>query len=98
MKRKAKRRNSIKLPIKLGNLTGFGYQVPPDFASVVIYFNQKRMPIEALPFYRFYCNSNWLTSKGSPIRNWKVLATDWIFNVRQELKLSERLMANCAFW
>jgi len=97
MKRKAKRRSGSKLPIKFGNLTGFGYQVPPDFALVVIYFNQKRMTYEALAFYQCYCNANWLTSKGSRIRNWKVLATDWIFNVRQELKLSERLIANCVF-
>ncbi len=98
MKRKAKRRSDSKLPMKFGNLTGFGYQVPPDFGSVIIYFNQKGMIAEALAFYKHYSNSNWLTQKGSRIKNWKVLATDWIFNVRQELKLTERLTANCVFW
>ena len=73
---------------------GYGYQIPPEYDLVAIYFDQKDQAGQARPFYDHYEEAYWLTPKGSRIRNWKVLATDWIYNYMQENKLRQRLATN----
>jgi hypothetical protein len=73
---------------------GFGFEMPPDRSLVDIYFDQKGLEEQSAIFYEFYCETNWRSPKGTPFRNWKVLATDWIFNYEQELKLKKRIQAN----
>jgi hypothetical protein len=73
---------------------GFGFEMPPDRELVEIYFDQKDMEDQAGPFYNFYDDTDWRSASGTPLRNWKVLAADWIFNYRQQLKLEQRLRTN----
>src|SRR5258708_621372 len=101
MKRKAKRHSkkqprqpliNSKQPADLKQ--GYGYQMPPALECVLIYFDQKELTSQARTFYDHYEEAYWLTPKGTRIRNWKVLATDWIYNHIQENKLHQRLATN----
>lgn len=96
-KRKAKRLKEIvsSQAIKiLPSKKGFGYEMPPEKVVVEIYFDQKGFLPQADPFFSFYDQSNWSSAKGTPYRNWKLLASDWIFNYQQDLKLEKRLQSN----
>ncbi|SDE01547.1 hypothetical protein SAMN05216464_103343 [Mucilaginibacter pineti] len=99
-KRKAKRfkakirAQAVKL---LPSTKGFGYEMPPEKILVEIYFDQKGYPAQARDFYQFYDQANWSSPKGTPFRNWKLLASDWLFNYQQELKLAKRLRTNGLF-
>jgi len=76
------------------NKKGFGTELPPQKELVDIYFDQKGFSGQAEPFYLFYEQANWSSPKGTPYRNWKLLATDWIFDYEQELKLRKRQRQN----
>lgn len=98
MKRRARRitppsKNRSKIRKLKTRIRQFGYgdEVPPDPSFVAIYFDQQQQPNEAERFYQCYEKLDWRTVTGKPIRNWKVLASDWIFDRRQEEKRSERL-------
>lgn len=91
-KRKAKRTTKPPKPAK--NKLGFGYEMPPDRTLVRIYFDQKGLSDQALLFYQHYEEAFWRSPKGTPYRNWKVLASDWIFNYQQEQKLRRRQIVN----
>jgi hypothetical protein len=69
---------------------GFGFNVPPEPEFVSIYFDQQGQPDEAERFYRYYQKEQWKTITGTKIRNWKVLAADWIFERRQAQKWTLR--------
>jgi hypothetical protein len=45
-------------------------------------------------FYKHYDDDYWQSPNGTPYRNWKVLATDWIFNHQQDAKLRQRQIEN----
>jgi hypothetical protein len=63
------------------NDQGMGYHVPPMIEHVAIYFLQLNMALtDVQEFYQHYENRHWKTITGRPQRNWKVLATDWIYN------------------
>jgi hypothetical protein len=97
IKRKAKRIHAKQLqPSKpaVQVKQGFGCEMPPPYALVEIYFDQKGMAAQAGIFYRFYEAANWSSPKGTAFRNWKVLATDWIYNFLQEVKLYKRRKEN----
>jgi len=97
LKRKAKR---IKEKVRakamklLPSATGFGYEMPPEKLAVDIYFDQKGFPDQANSFFNFYEQANWSSPKGTPYRNWKLLASDWLFNYQQESKLAKRRRDN----
>lgn len=94
-KRKRRRRILLEEPVhKVSDQDGFGYQVPPNVDSVFIYFNQKGYAEVAGNFYQHFHNLGWLTKTGSPIKNWKVLASDWIFDYSQSVKLAQRKLEN----
>lgn len=86
--RKTSKNNSA---VKINKPLGYGTEVPPHPEFVAIYFDQQQMPEEGERFYRHYEKLNWETVTGKPIRNWKVLAADWIFDRRQEQKRAARL-------
>lgn len=95
MKRKAKRISPAKFQLlndsaknSQKEIKGFGYQVPPDIDSVSIYFDQKGFLNMAEMFFRNFQAQRWKTKTGKKISNWKVLATDWIFDYRQSAKLA----------
>ena len=62
---------------------GLGVQMPPLPEHVRIYFLQKGESVnKAEDFLLFYEKRYWLTIRGRPIRNWKTLACNWIWNRR----------------
>jgi hypothetical protein len=96
MRKRRARRLSVESSGKIhqSEKAGFGFEMPPDLDSVSIYFNQKGQAHEAERFYHYFQKCEWKTSSGTPIRNWKVAATDWIYEYMQELKLAERKLSN----
>jgi len=96
-KRKAKRfmprPEKEKKPVR-SSQQGFGREMPPDYILVEIYFDQKEAPLQAAPFFRWYESINWTGPRGASYKNWKVLASDWIFNYQQQIKLQKRLKSN----
>ena len=96
-KRKAKRIPAELRPVPKPepiHQKGFGTEMPPQKCLVEIYFDQKGIVSQAEEFYDCYEQANWSSPKGTPYRNWKLLAVDWIFNYVQEQKLKRRLREN----
>lgn len=97
LKRKAKR-----LPVEASpgskpepiHQKGYGTEMPPQKRLVEIYFEQKELTGQVEQFYNFYEQANWSSPKGTPYRNWKLLAGEWIYNFEQEKKLRKRLREN----
>ena len=87
---KAKAQPVSNRPVK----KGFGYEMPPERLVVTIYFDQKGLPDQAGVFYEHYEQANWSSPKGTPYRNWKLLAGEWIYNYEQALRLQRRLRTN----
>jgi hypothetical protein len=73
---------------------GFGTEMPPQKYLIEIYFDQKELISQADIFFDYYEKANWCSPKGTPYRNWKLLAGDWIFNYQQEKKLKKRQLEN----
>lgn len=62
---------------------GMGWAVPPLFAHVEIYFLHKGCSTaDAETFFQYYEGRNWKGVKGKPIRNWKTLVADWIWQMK----------------
>ncbi|GAB3916956.1 hypothetical protein [Mucilaginibacter boryungensis] len=93
-KRKAKRVSAERRKPELILQKGFGTEMPPQKILVEIYFDQKDHSSEAAAFYAHYEKANWSSPKGTPYRNWKLLAGEWIFNYEQEQKLCKRQREN----
>jgi len=92
-RRRAKRKPGKNIGITFEG--GMGYQMPPDMSCILIYFQQKDQPdSEADLFYAHYQKLKWKTATGKPFRNWKVLATDWIYERRQAKELRQRVWVN----
>lgn len=102
MKRKARRINTSKLkngPETVDDADVFhrsnGFNIPPDDMIVKIYFDQKDVGHIADDFIKTYKKNNWKTASGKKISNWKVLASDWIFNYQQSKKFALRTSKFC---
>jgi hypothetical protein len=93
-KRKAKRIPEERRRPEVISQKGFGTEMPPQRELVAIYFDQKGFATLAGVFYQFFEQADWRSPKGTPYRNWKLLAVDWIFNYEQELKLRRRQRQN----
>lgn len=96
-KRKAKRIPAERMPPpKPEPVTqkGFGTEMPPQKRLVEIYFDQKGLTGQSGAFFSFYEKTRWCSMRGTPYRNWKLLAGEWIFNYMQEQKLRRRLREN----
>ncbi|MGX5690252.1 hypothetical protein [Arcticibacter tournemirensis] len=76
------------------NYSGYGYEVPPPLETVYIYFNQKAHSSIAESFFKYFENRGWKSTSGIYLKNWKVAASNWIFEHEQSLKLIERIKAN----
>lgn len=94
-KRKAKR--IAVLPGPSIKKRGFGHEMPPEAAAVHIYFDEQGFGAEAEKFFEQHERESWRSKHGTPLRNWKVLAADWIFNCKQALKLEARITVNRSF-
>ncbi|QQL50172.1 hypothetical protein [Mucilaginibacter ginkgonis] len=96
VKREAKRISScIKIP-RIGNsaslseklISGFGYSIPPLLEHVTMYFLEKGSSIlEIDRFLSCYQRTNWHTKRGYKIKDWKVVANEWIYNNRPSRSL-----------
>jgi hypothetical protein len=63
---------------------GLGVEIPPPKEFVRIYFIQKGLNEEQADyFYLKHELIGWSDSKGNPIRNWKTLASEWIWMMKQ---------------
>ena len=94
-KRKARRIVTLQKPLTNDSeSTGFGYHIPPNLENVMIYFSQKCESELADNFFNHFQKCEWKSPTGAPIRNWKVAATDWIYDHRQYLKLVQRKLEN----
>jgi hypothetical protein len=63
---------------------GLGRKVPPFREFVRIYFLQKGLYEEQADyFYLKYELVGWSDGKGNPVRNWKTLASEWIWMMKQ---------------
>lgn len=63
--------------------SGLGKDLPPLPAHVEIYFLQKGLSnSDALRFFDHFERLGWKDTYGKPLRNWKTLACDWIWEMR----------------
>lgn len=94
-KRKAKRRLIVaneteNIALKAKPLqAGFGYEMPPEFDLILIYFDQKSESKLAMEFYSEQERCGWKTIKGAQIKNWKVAAMEWLYNYYQAQRHEE---------
>jgi len=93
MKQK-KRSKALEIPIHVTK--SFGFNIPPETLAILIYFEQKEVGEVAQHFVDEQEKSGWKTKTGKPIRNWKVHASDWIFNYKQERKFRLRTSRFCS--
>jgi hypothetical protein len=69
--------------MKESKLFGLGIEVPPLKAHVIIYFLQKGMTEKAADFFfQQHDEAGWKFPDGKPVKNWKTLACDWIWELQ----------------
>lgn len=91
MRRKAKRRPVANWLSEPQLSSGSGNDMPPISAHVKIYFSQKGMTeAEADAFFNEYHKRHWKSAQGTPVKNWKAMASDWIFDKKQYKRLRQR--------
>jgi len=72
---------------------GLGRSVPPLFAHVEIYFlNNGCSSKDAATFFQYYEERDWKGIKGKPLRNWKTLVSDWIYQMKREAYLKQKAL------
>lgn len=65
---------------------GLGKKIPPLREFVRIYFIQKGLNKELADyFYLKYELVGWSDSQGNPVKNWKTLASEWIWKMRNHM-------------
>ncbi|MVN91426.1 MULTISPECIES: hypothetical protein [Mucilaginibacter] len=68
------------------NHDGLGTTMPPDKDVLLIYFDQKGEGELAEDFFNEHDARGWKTPTGGKIFNWKVCASEWIYNHHQDVK------------
>ncbi|MNJ95264.1 hypothetical protein D3C87_129720 [compost metagenome] len=62
---------------------GLGNQIPPDLFHVEIYFIANGSTVEnAHVFFNEFDKRKWINRNDSIIKNWKVLAWQWIYYLK----------------
>lgn len=51
--------------------------IPPSFAEVQNYVDEKGYGIDVDYFYRYYSAGNWTDAEGKPVKNWKQRIVTW---------------------
>lgn len=60
----------------------FSRNVPPTLEQVQAYFNSLQVPTsEAEVFYFYYQGMDWQHETGSPVRDWIMIADEWVWNL-----------------
>ncbi|RKR80724.1 hypothetical protein BDD43_0856 [Mucilaginibacter gracilis] len=76
-------------------LTGHGRSVPPILPHVLIYFDQQGMSTrEAEAFFHYQAAHQWKTQAGTPIKNWKTVAGNWIYDIQRSRIVALQLKLN----
>ena len=75
---KTKRSNT-----KKSSTNGF---VPPTLEEVQEYCEQRKNDVNAAKFFDYFSASNWIDSKGNPVRNWKQKIITWEGYNKKEVK------------
>lgn len=59
---------------------GYGYITPPQLNHVVVYFsNNGSNEKAARDFFEYFHSKSWKNRRGAPLKNWKVVAWQWIY-------------------
>ncbi len=75
--------------------TGHGRSVPPILLHVFIYFDQQGMTTtEAETFFHYQAAHQWKTQSGTPIKNWKTVASNWIYDIKRSRVIALQLKLN----
>ncbi|WP_313492022.1 MULTISPECIES: hypothetical protein [Sphingobacterium] len=60
---------------------GLGKEIPPDLFHVEVYFLANGSSTEmAHHFFNYYKDNKWRNNRNIVIKNWKVLAWQWIYH------------------
>ncbi|WP_298709766.1 hypothetical protein [uncultured Chitinophaga sp.] len=66
-------------------------QSPPDLTTVTVYFVIMGLaPLHAECFFLYYQKRNWTLRDRKPVRNWKVLAFNWVRSFEKARPLMKR--------
>lgn len=91
MRRKAKRKPVGTWISEPQSSSGSGNDMPPIGAHVKIYFSQKGMTeAEAETFFNEYNKRHWKSPHGTQVQNWKAMASNWIFDQKQDKRFRQR--------
>ena len=64
---------------------GFSNEVPPLLAHVKIIFDQQELEEkEAILFFTHFQENGWQTKTGVPIKNWKHILDQWIWDLKKD--------------
>ncbi|MDQ0110269.1 hypothetical protein SAMN05660909_02178 [Chitinophaga terrae (ex Kim and Jung 2007)] len=64
---------------------------PPDLTSVTVYFTILGLrPMYAEAFYLYYTSHNWMLENKAPVKNWKVLAYNWVASFSKGKPLNKK--------
>lgn len=59
-------------------------QIPPDWELVMVFFEDKQIPlVEAEKFYNHFQSNGWLVGGKSKMKDWKAAARNWILNAEK---------------
>lgn len=62
---------------------GFSNEVPPLLTHVKIIFDQQELEEkEAILFFTYFQENGWQTKTGVPIKNWKHILDQWIWDLK----------------
>jgi hypothetical protein len=76
---------------------GYGRDLPPSMEHVRIYFSQKGLDYKQADFfYQLNQDCNWTDHKGQPVKNWKTLACDWIWEFTMAQKKNHSVFSQGA--
>lgn len=51
--------------------------IPPSFAEVQMYIEEKGYDVDAKVFYEYFTDGNWIDSNGKEVKNWKQKIITW---------------------
>ena len=64
--------------------------VPPSFAQVKMYIEEKGYDVDASYFYQYFTDGDWVDSNGKPVRNWKQKIITWASRNNNSQKNNKR--------
>lgn len=56
--------------------------VPPTLEEIIAYCKERKNDVDPQKFFDYFTASDWIDSKGNPVRNWKQKVITWESNQR----------------